>query len=396
MTTGAIQICMFSNLFPPIVSGSSTFTWELSKRLAAEGHKITVVTARIDGTTAYEEKDGISVHRLSAVHLPRLSLAHNFKWLTFTYMPQNLRRIDALFRKTPFDIIHQQNHVFDTILSSARFSTKYDLPLVLTNPLFDRILTVLDGIARRVVFEKAGAVVSPDPVVQKYVRVRHRIMDSPVIPYGIEASPSDEKHVSDLKKSFHVGDEKIILSLGHVHGLRDRLDLIGAMPYVLQQFPSTRLIIVGEVQIQQPLELVKKLALEKSIVFAGPMPHSQIPSLFALSALEAHTFNGPYPGPGIASMEAMAAGLPVVTGEIDAEYDFSHFRNWENVVMVPKQRPRAMAEAIIRLLSDDDLRHRIGVNAKRLMADRFSWDAVAEAYVDLYRRAIELRQRVQG
>jgi len=394
-----LKICMFSNLFPPVVSGSSTFTWELARRIAALGHQVSVATARLENTASYEKVEGVEIYRLPATRLPPLALTHNFRWMTYTFTPQNLRMLQKLFDRKCFDVVHQQNHVFDTILSSTRMARRYEIPLVLTvhtwaqhpNPLFDWILMVLDEVTRRVIFQRASAVVSPDPVVKRYVAVRHRVPDSPVIPYGIEALPARSIDTQQLRTELDLDGGPVILSLGHVNRLRNRKDLIEAMPFVLERFPNCRLLIVGDVGLQEPVELVKQLGLEDSVVFTGAAPRDKIPAFFALSCLEAHTTNSQYPGPGIASLEAMAAGLPVVTGEVPA-HDFSHFRNWENIVMVPPNHPTAMADAIIHLLSDASLRQRIGENGRQMVTDHYSWDAVCRAYVALYRQVIERDQ----
>lgn len=396
----SLRICMFSNLFPPINSGSSTFTWNLARKLAARGHHVSVVAAQVEDASAYEEKDGLTIYRLAAVRLPRLKIAHGFNWMTYTFRPNNLKMLNEIFARENFDIVHQQNHVFDTILSSPRLARRYRLPLILTihtwaqhtNPLLNLGLIFLDGVARRVILKKSDRIISPDPVVQKYVESRHGLADSPVIPYGIEVSNPSPDRVEELRRKYGLGEGPVILSLGHVNALRDRLDLIEAMPTVLQKFPKSKLLIVGEVCVPEPMNLVKKLGLEDKVIFTGAVPHDSVPCFFALSALETHTFNGNYPGPGIASMEAMAAGLPVVTVEIDSKYDFSHFRNWENVVMIPAKKPEVMADALLRLLADDSLRERIGRNAKEIMANRYSWDAVCDAYVKVYHQAIERKQ----
>jgi len=392
-----LRICMFSNLLPPPSTGSSTFTWELSRRLAKRGHHVVVVTAQMEGAPRNEEKENVQIYRLSAIRLPRMSIAHNFKWMTYTFTPGNLRGLRGLFERQRFNIIHQQNHIFDTILSSPRLARRYRLPLVLTihtvaqhtNPFLNRVLALFDALARKVIFENADVIVSPDPVMREYVEMRHGIDDSLIIPYGIEVPDPRSEDVAELRRRFKLGEIPVILSLGHVHKLRDRMDLIQAMPVILRKFQTARLLIVGEMQIQEPVELVNKLGLRENVTFAGALPHTQVPALFALSMLETHTFASDYAGPGIASTEAMAAGLPVVTGEIDSRYDFKHFRNWENVVMVPRDQPEVMADAIMRLLNDRGLREHIGANARRMMAERYSWDSICNAYVALYRRTIQ-------
>ena len=127
-----LKICMFSNLFPPITSGSSTFTWELSHRLAAISHAVTVITAGFENTPSYENIEGVEVFRLPAFKLPPLRIAHNFKWMTYTFTPQNLNFLRKLFDRKRFNVLHQQGHTFDTILSSSWLAHKYRIPLVIT------------------------------------------------------------------------------------------------------------------------------------------------------------------------------------------------------------------------------------------------------------------------
>jgi len=393
-----LSICMFSNLFPPIVSGSSTFTWELSRRLVARGHKVSLITAQSENSESQENVEGIDVYRLPAIRLPQLALAHNFKWMTYTFTPKNISWLINLVAEKQFDIIHQQNHIFDTILSSSLLVRKYKIPLILTihtfaqhpNKLFDCILSILDVLARKVIFEKAKLVVSPDSSIQKYVEKRHHIKNSPIIPYGIEIPSPDPNEVQALSRQFNLGDKyPVILSLGHVNLLRDRADIIQAMPVVLKKFPNAQLLIVGAVDISTPLQLVKQLKLENHVTFTGALPHNQVVALFALSTMEAHTANTQYPGPGIATMEAMASGLPVITGEIDKQYDFKYLQNWENLVMVTPNRPEVMAKAILQLLEVEGLCQRIGGNARRTMAEFYSWEAVCSQYESVYYDATE-------
>jgi 1,2-diacylglycerol 3-alpha-glucosyltransferase len=254
--------------------------------------------------------------------------------------------------------------------------------------LFKAVLLGLEKIARRVIIEKADVVVSPTITAQEYVKSRHRVSHTPIIPYGIEILQPRPKDVRLLKQQFGLCDGPVILSLGHVNLYRDRLDLIQAMPLVLEHFPTTRLLIVGEVYVQEPVQLVQKLGLENHITFTGAVPHDQIPALFELSDVEAHTANTDYPGPGIASMEAMATGLPVITTEVASSSSFN-LENWRNIVMVPLNKPNIMAEALLRLLSDEQLRRHIGENARKMIAQHYSWDAVCESYISLYRDTIE-------
>ena len=55
-------VLMLSNLYPPIVSGSSTQTSSLARELSKRGHKVIVITARVENASPkYEEKDGVII-----------------------------------------------------------------------------------------------------------------------------------------------------------------------------------------------------------------------------------------------------------------------------------------------------------------------------------------------
>jgi glycosyltransferase involved in cell wall biosynthesis len=58
--------------------------------------------------------------------------------------------------------------------------------------------------------------------------------------------------------------------------------------------------------------------------------------------------------------------------------------NRENICLVPPEDPQALAEAIVLLADDPDLRHRLGAGAQ-ILSERFRWDKIAAETLDLYR-----------
>src|SRR5438874_1872602 len=127
-----MRICMFNNLFPPVKSGSSHFTYMLSKMLAARGHDITVITARLEATQPQERHEGLDIYRLPCLMVPRLEIAHGFKYLSYTFLPGNVKRLLGLCREKRFDVLHQHGQIFDTALSSAYLARKLRIPLTTT------------------------------------------------------------------------------------------------------------------------------------------------------------------------------------------------------------------------------------------------------------------------
>jgi glycosyltransferase involved in cell wall biosynthesis len=202
------------------------------------------------------------------------------------------------------------------------------------------------------------------------------------------ASPALVAHYRDKHR---LEGRRIILSLGHVHEMRNRRDLVEAMPFVLERFPNAVLLVVGEVTTKTTGLLARKLGVESAVVFAGPVPHEHVSALLEIADMEAHWLDQEMPEKtslGIASLEAMAAGKTVLAAANPNTYGEGLLRNGENLVMVEPGKPRELANTIVQLLEDPIRRQTIGENARRTIRESFSWDAVCSRTVDVYRQAI--------
>src|SRR5512136_702732 len=103
-----MRICLVNALFHPFSGGVEKHMYELSRELVKQGVDVTIVTARLKDTKAYEEIDGVKVHRVPCIELkvpglypPPLILSPLF----FLH----LRKLDKQY---DFDIIHLQNRFF--------------------------------------------------------------------------------------------------------------------------------------------------------------------------------------------------------------------------------------------------------------------------------------------
>ncbi len=93
-----------------------------------------------------------------------------------------------------------------------------------------------------------------------------------------------------------------------------------------------------------------------------------------------------YESQGIAILEAMAAGVPVVASDVGGVRDA--VRDGETGLLVPPASPGPLAAAILRLLADADLRGRLAGRAGLLVRERFSSAAMLGAYAALYRELL--------
>jgi starch synthase len=91
-------------------------------------------------------------------------------------------------------------------------------------------------------------------------------------------------------------------------------------------------------------------------------------------------------GFGVVAAEAMAHGRPVVASAVGGLLDL--VVDGETGILVPPGDVDALREALERLLGDAELRRRLGEAGRERIRARFSWDAVTQATIDLYERAV--------
>jgi glycosyltransferase involved in cell wall biosynthesis len=255
-------------------------------------------------------------------------------------------------------------------------------------PLFNTVLKILDSTAAKyLIIRNADAVISVDVQMRDYIKQRFGLCQTSMIPYGIDIPDINVEDRHRIHAQYGLGQGPVILSLGHVHALRDRMELIHAMPQILSRYPDAHLLIVGDVSIRTPERWIAELGVEGKVVFTGAVPQEEVPAYLSAADIEAHWLVS-VSGISLAGMEAMAAGLPVVTAEFPNKEEANGLVNYENIVTVPRNKPEAVVEAILRLLDNSDLRKKIGHKGQCYIIERFSWDRVCSETEELYRSLI--------
>jgi glycosyltransferase involved in cell wall biosynthesis len=113
----------------------------------------------------------------------------------------------------------------------------------------------------------------------------------------------------------------------------------------------------------------------------GFVPHDELQQLYARAAIVACPSRRE--GFGVACLEAMAHGRPVVASAVGGLTDL--VVDGETGLLVPPRDVVALRAALDRLLGDRDLRRRLGSAGRERARERFSWDAVTDATLAAYR-----------
>lgn len=400
-------ICMFSNLYPPVYSGSSTQCSQLACELSKRGHEVVVITTHLDKQTApYENIDGVHVYRLPTIHLPKMAVSLNFPWLNSTFVPGNTRRINAIFNKHRPDVIHLHNHMFDLAFSAVHAARQFKIPLVITihtlikhpRSVYNWILYPLDRqLLKRTVIEKADLILCPDATIERYVSEAFGSVDKTLLPYGITQMPAPSEHqMASIRQRYGLENAPVILSLGHLHEIRNRKELIEILPALISRFPALKLMIVGDVGTNSAEILAKRLGVSEAVIFTGSVPHSDVPAYLGIADLEAHWFHESNPQNktlGIAALEAMGAGKVVVGTADEDVYGKGVLDNDHNVILVNLTNLENIKLRITDLLENEQKRSAIGIQAQKTIVNHFSWASVCKQTLAAYDCVMEKKAK---
>lgn len=197
-----------------------------------------------------------------------------------------------------------------------------------------------------------------------------------------------EKEKDLLRHSIKVNqDEFLFLTVGRLRKQKGHTYLLDAIPEVLASFPNTVFAFAGEGHLREELESrVKELRITDSVRFLAI--RSDIPNL--LQVADGFVLSSLWEGLPVALLEAMAAGLPVVATKVEGVEDVI-FDSY-NGLLIPPADSGALSQAIISLLSNEELRIRLGNAGKALVKEKYTIDRMCEQYEVLFQHSLKSNQ----
>jgi len=174
-------------------------------------------------------------------------------------------------------------------------------------------------------------------------------------------------------------DNPTILSVARQYRRKDSATLIRAIARMVATIPDVRLRIVGNgPELPRTRRLARRLGVLDHVSFLGSLDSvSELrneyarATVFCLPSLQE--------GFGIAFLEAMSHGLPIVAASAGAVPEVAPHD--ETSLLVSPRNPDALAQALIRILVDSNLAERLG-RSGRLRARGYGWSSSARAFVD--------------
>jgi len=131
---------------------------------------------------------------------------------------------------------------------------------------------------------------------------------------------------------------------------------------------------------------VAELGLGHAVRALGTLSDRQIEQLYR--AADVFAFPSTKEGFGLAALEALASGLPVVATDLDALTTF--LEDGRSALLVPVGDHEALADALARVGRDESIRRRLRANGS-LVAAEYGWDVAAAAHERVYRSLLAAR-----
>ncbi|NKQ56262.1 glycosyltransferase family 4 protein [Amycolatopsis sp. K13G38] len=378
-----MRILISTDTYPPDLSGSSFFTYRLATGLAELGHDVHVVCASDSGPRKDVPEDGVRMHRLRSVPLV---IHPTVRFVPPVGVPRALRGLVAELMP---DVLHTQDH-FTIGRAAMAAARRHGIPVVATNHFMpDNLLPYLPGWLHRPVksvawhdfrriYARADHLTTPTQaaadLLARYGFGRYVEPVSCGVDFG-RFHPSERPKVV-ARKEFHLPDVPTIAFVGRLDAEKRLDEVIRALPGVPAQF-----VLAGRGVRRFELErLAHRTGVADRVFFLGYVPDAQLPLVYA--AADVFVMPGIAELQSIATLEAMASGLPVVAADAVA---LPHLvRPGENGFLFTSGDVDGLAAALNRVLSSEHERARMA-EASHAMARSHDATRTVTRFEEIYR-----------
>lgn len=189
----------------------------------------------------------------------------------------------------------------------------------------------------------------------------------------------------ELNKN-NIKEENAILFFGRIVDYKGIEYLIKAEPLITKQFPDVRIIIAGKGDFSKYEKLI--MYKEKFEIINEFIPDKKVAELFQRAKIVVF----PY-------VEASQSGVIPIGYAFKKPVVVTNVGSIPEIVddgvtgfIVPPKDSDALANAILRLLRNDELRKQMGENGYRKMKEELSWEKIAEKTIEVYKEAIKINQ----
>jgi len=361
------------------IGGSGIVATELGKNLALRGHHVHVLSSETPFRLA-DYQPGLSFHRVETPNYPLFREPQ--------YLLALANKIVQVSRDERLDIIHAHyavphataGYLARQILGASNGGR---IPRVITT-LHGTDITLLGAdrsykeiVAFSIAQSDGVTAVSESLKAATYRDLGHT-RDIRVIPNFIDADGARRTDRGDLRASFAPGGEKLVIHVSNFRPVKRVTAAVEVFRRIHAVVPS-RLLMVGDgPDLAEAAEQAKAAGLGDAVRFLGDQ--EQVVPL--LSASDLFLMPSAQESFGLAALEAMACEVPVVASSVGGVPEL--VEDGVTGILCPPDNLAAMADASIRLLTDDALHRRMAQASRKRAVERFTDTRIVPMYEDYY------------
>lgn len=199
-----------------------------------------------------------------------------------------------------------------------------------------------------------------------------------IVPYGIDLELDyDQEEVNKIKEKYK--NKKIVLAIGRFVKAKGFAYLIQAMRNVQESV----LLIIGDGPLKKDFETyINKNNLKNKVILLGAITDKKIKNNY-IQASNIFVSSSQQESFGIVQLEAMKYGKPIINTNLGTGVNYISIHNETGLTVEPKDSDE-LANAINKLLKDDNLRITFGKNSFKRTKDLFNMDLIENKYKNLY------------
>jgi len=219
-----------------------------------------------------------------------------------------------------------------------------------------------------------------------------RLVDFPekrivVFPWGIDLTKFNPLHKDGgIREKLGWEDNLVVIhdrQFKEVYGIKY---FVEAIPEVVKAIPNARFLFCGTGPLE---EKMKKETVERGVSsyvhFAGSVENEKLPKY--LNSADVYASSSLSDGTSVSLLEAMACGLPAVVTDLPAILEW--IVDGENGLLVPARESKMLAQKIVELLENDEMRRKFGERNIAIVEKRADWQKNVSILEGIYRKLVD-------
>ena len=413
-----MKIVHFTWEYPPVIYGGlGTFATEITQKQKASGNMITVFSLNENNAyKTYEKWNSIDVYRPKILDLTQTfnlfadyelrSWGTNLKFFAdvVSYNTMSASQLVNLLvkkEKKSFDIIDA--HDWLGIIGGMVVKKELNIPLVFHVHSTEHGRSMGNGSNTIKGIEYGGGQNADCVITVSYAmkeeleklgfpKNKIRVCWNGVDPNKYDPNLISNKDKIQLRKKYGIKEnENMLFFVGRLVTVKGIDNLIKAMPSVLEDFPNTKLVVLGIGDMEWDLKsMVENLGIKDKVVFRTEFI-CESERILHYAAADCVVLPSIYEPFGIVCTESMSMAKPTVVGAQGT----TGFR--EQIIPDGEKRcgihmnphdPDDIAWGIKQVLQMDDKGKKMGQNARERVLETFSWDSVTERTLKIYQEVL--------